>query len=62
MKVRNILRRLANEGWILKAVKGLHHHYVHAQKSGKATIAFDQRGDEIGQETLRSIFKPAGWR
>ena len=62
MKVRNILRRRANEGWILKAVKGSHHHYVHPQKSGKVTLAFGQREDEIGQETSRSIFKQAGWR
>jgi predicted RNA binding protein YcfA (HicA-like mRNA interferase family) len=62
VKARDILRRLAAEGWVLKGVKGSHHHYVHPTKPGKVTIAFDQLGDEIGWSTLRSIFRQAGWK
>ncbi len=62
MKVRDILKRLKKDGWVLASIEGSHHHYTHATKAGKVTVAFDQEGVEIGGGTLNSIFKQVGWK
>ena len=62
MRVRDLLRRLKDEGWMLKAIEGSHHHYIHPVLPGKVTIAYRQEGDEIGGYVLNSTFKRAGWK
>ena len=60
MKVRDILKLLRKDGWVLRNTEGSHHHYVHPTKTGKVTVAFDSEGGEIGGGTLNSILKQAG--
>jgi predicted RNA binding protein YcfA (HicA-like mRNA interferase family) len=62
MKVRDILDRLRRDGWLLRAVEGSHHQYLHPKNPGKVTVSYDQIGDDIGGPTLKSIFRQAGWK
>jgi len=62
MKVRDVLRKLKADHWVLDRVRGSHHVFLHPRKSGSVTVAFDQEGDELKPRTLQSIFKQAGWK
>ena len=39
MKVRDILRRLLDDGWYLVCVRGSHRQYKHARKQGRDKVA-----------------------
>ena len=59
VKVRDIIKRLADDGWQEVARKGSsHRQFVHATKPGKVTVA-DHSGD-VKPGTLHSIWKQAG--
>jgi predicted RNA binding protein YcfA (HicA-like mRNA interferase family) len=62
MTVREILKRLREDGWVLKNVRGSHHNFTHPTKPGKVTVAYNREGAEIGGGTLSKIFKQAGWK
>ena len=59
MKVRDLLKKLAEEGWILKNTEGSHRQFVHPTKPGKVTVN-GHPSDEVPQGTLKSILKQAG--
>lgn len=59
MKVREVVRRLRKDGWILVRIRGSHHQYKHPVKKGLVTIP-GRPGDELALGTLRSILKQAG--
>lgn len=61
MKVRDILRRLQDEGWYIYAIRGSHRQYKHPTKPGRVTVP-GKPGDELAPGTLNSIFKQAGWK
>jgi len=61
MKVRDILRRLQEEGWYLHASRGSHRQYKHPTKPGRVTVP-GKPGHELAPGTLNSIFKQAGWK
>lgn len=61
MKVRDIVRRLQEEGWYLHASRGSHRQYKHPTKAGRVTVP-GKPGDELAPGTLNSIFKQAGWK
>jgi predicted RNA binding protein YcfA (HicA-like mRNA interferase family) len=56
MKVREIIRLLEREGWVLVATKGSHRQYKHPTKSGRVTVA-GKLSDDIAPGTLNSILK-----
>jgi predicted RNA binding protein YcfA (HicA-like mRNA interferase family) len=59
MKVREIVRRLLDDGWQEIARKGSsHRQFVHPTKPGKVTVP-DHPGD-VKPGTLHSIWKQAG--
>jgi predicted RNA binding protein YcfA (HicA-like mRNA interferase family) len=58
-KVRDILRRLADDGWVLKNQVGSHRQFVHPTKPGKVTVA-GQNSQDTDEGTYRSILKQAG--
>ena len=62
MKVRDLLRRLKQDGWVLDRVRGSHHQFAHGTKRGIVTVAYDSEGDEIPVGTLNAIYKQAGWK
>jgi predicted RNA binding protein YcfA (HicA-like mRNA interferase family) len=60
MTVREVLRRLADEGWVQVAQRGSHRQFKHATKPGKVTVA-GKPSDWVAPKTLRSIRRQAGW-
>lgn len=61
MKVRDLLKRLAADGWIaVTSGRTSHRHFVHPTKPGKVTVAFHSLNADIPIGTLNSILKLAG--
>ncbi len=58
MKVRDIIRRIEQDGWYLVVTKGSHRQYKHPTKPGRVTIA-GHPGDDLSPGTLNSILKQA---
>ena len=58
-RVREAIRQLEQDGWILVATRGSHRQYKHPIKLGRVTIA-GKLSDEIASGTLNSILKQAG--
>lgn len=59
MKVRDVLRLLAEDGWYLARSKGSHEQYKHPTKPGLVTVA-GHPSDDLAPGTLNSILKQAG--
>lgn len=59
MKSREVIKMLKEDGWIFKAQKGSHVHFVHPMKSGKVTVP-DHGSNDIAKGTLNSILKQSG--
>ena len=59
MKVRDVLRLLADDGWYLARTRGSHAQYKHPTKPGLVTVA-GSGGDDLAPGTLNSILKQAG--
>jgi predicted RNA binding protein YcfA (HicA-like mRNA interferase family) len=59
VKVREIVRILEDDGWLLVRTRGSHHQYKHPTKPGLVTIP-GNRNHELAPGTLNSILKQAG--
>ena len=59
MKVRDVLRWLAEDGWVLVRTRGSHQQFRHPVKSGLVTVA-GSSNDDLAPGTLNSILKQAG--
>lgn len=59
MKVKEIIKLIENDGWILKRTKGSHRQFKHSTKSGLVTVA-GHLSDELAIKTKNSILKQAG--
>jgi predicted RNA binding protein YcfA (HicA-like mRNA interferase family) len=59
MKVRDLLRLLADDGWYLARARGSHQQFKHPIKLGLVTVA-GHPGDDLAPGTLNSILKQAG--
>ncbi len=57
-KPKELERILLADGWICKAQKGSHKHFVHPSKPGKVTVPFHNR--DIPKGTEHNILKTAG--
>ena len=61
MKVRDVLKRLAEDGWIeVKGGKGSHRKFRHPTKPGHVTVAFHSSNADVPVGTLKNILKTAG--
>ncbi len=58
MKIRDVIKLIAEDGWYLVATKGSHRQYKHPTKAGRVTIA-GHLNDELAPGTLNSVFKQA---
>lgn len=58
MKVKDLVRRLNEDGWEKKEQKGSHLQLVHPKKKGKITVPV--HGGDIPKGTLNAILKQAG--
>ena len=59
MTVRDVLKRLEEDGWRLARTKGSHRQYHHPAKPGTVTVAGHPSVD-IPPGTLNNILKQAG--
>jgi len=59
MKVRDLLKQLEDDGWVLKNQEGSHRHYIHPIKRGKVTLA-GKPGADVPTGTAKAIMKQAG--
>ena len=59
MKIRDIIRKLKEDGWYEVAQKGSHRQFKHPIKRGRVTIA-GHRNDDLAPGTLNSILEQAG--
>ena len=59
VKVRDVLRLLADDGWYLVRTRGSHAQYKHPTKPGLVTVA-GSGNDDLAPGTLSSILKQAG--
>ena len=53
MKVRDVIRRIGEDGWFLVATRGSHRQYRHPTKPG-------QPSDDMAPGTFNSVLKQAG--
>jgi predicted RNA binding protein YcfA (HicA-like mRNA interferase family) len=59
MKVREILKRLHDDGWYHVVTRGSHRQFKHPTKPGRVTVA-GMPSEDIAPGTLNSILKQAG--
>ena len=59
MKVREVLRMLRDDGWVLVATRGSHRQYKHPTKPGRVTV-HGKPSDDLAPGTLNSVLKQAG--
>lgn len=59
MKVREIIKLLERDGWMLERTKGSHRQYKHPTKSGVVTVAGNPSQD-VPKGTANNILKQAG--
>jgi predicted RNA binding protein YcfA (HicA-like mRNA interferase family) len=58
MTVRELLKKLRDDGWVKKDQQGSHLQLIHPSKKGKITIPV--HGGDIPKGTLNAILKQAG--
>jgi len=61
MKVRDILRKLKDDGWYHHSTRGSHRQFKHPSKPGRVTVPV-KPGDDLAVGTVASIYKQAGWK
>jgi predicted RNA binding protein YcfA (HicA-like mRNA interferase family) len=59
MKIRDLLKMLADDGWKLRITEGSHRQFVHPTKPGKVTVA-GHPAAELDPKTKSSILRQAG--
>lgn len=60
-KVRDVLKLLKQDGWILKRMRGDHRQFGHPEKRTTVTVN-GKPSDDLTQGLLNSIWKQAGWK
>ena len=61
VKVRDVLRWLVADGWVLVRTRGSHRQFRHPVRSGVVTIA-GSSNEDLAPGTLNSILKQAGFK
>lgn len=59
MKVKDVIKMIEKDGWILVRIRGSHRHFHHPAKSGTVTIAGKESID-MPAGTFNSVLKQAG--
>ena len=58
MKVRDIIKLIVDDGWLLVRTKGSHRQFKHQTKKGLVTVS-GKMSDDLATGTESSIFKQA---
>lgn len=61
MKVRDVIRRLVDDGWYQIGTRGDHRQFKHPVKQGRVTVS-GLPNDDVAPGTWNSIQRQAGWR
>ncbi len=61
MKVRDVLKRLADAGWYVDRMRGSHHQLKHPTQTGVVAVP-GKPNDDLAIGTLKSIPQQAGLR
>lgn len=61
MKVKVVVKRLKDDGWVLARRKGSHRQFKHPARKALVTVP-GKPSDELAPGTVSSIFKQAGWK
>ena len=59
MEVKELIKLIEEDGWLMVRQKGSHRQYKHNIKNGIVTIAAHKMSDEIAKGTLNSVLKQA---
>jgi predicted RNA binding protein YcfA (HicA-like mRNA interferase family) len=59
VKVREIIKLIEQDGWLLDRTRGSHRQYKHGIKRGLVTVA-GKPGDDLARGTQNSVLKQAG--
>ena len=59
MKVRDVIRLLAEHGWIEMRTRGSHRHFKHPDQAMVVTVPGNE-GKDLAPGTLNAILKKAG--
>jgi len=59
MKVREAIKLIEADGWVMVGQRGSHRQYKHPSKPGRVTIA-GKPGDDLHPKTAKSIRQQAG--
>ena len=59
MKVREVIRMLERDGWVLVVTRGSHRQFKHPTKPGRVTVS-GKMGDDMPKGTLASVRRQAG--
>jgi predicted RNA binding protein YcfA (HicA-like mRNA interferase family) len=54
VKIKAVLRMLADDGWVMAATRGSHRQFVHPTKLGRVTVA-GKDSDDLAPGTFNSI-------
>ncbi len=58
MKVRDVIRRIEDDGWRQVRTVGSHRQFKHPVKRGTVTVA-GHPGDDLNPDTLKSVWRQA---
>jgi predicted RNA binding protein YcfA (HicA-like mRNA interferase family) len=58
VKVKDVIKKLEQDGWYLAKTKGSHRQYKHPVKKGKVTVA-GKPSKDVPIGTLKSILQQA---
>ncbi len=59
MKVREVIRHLERDGWVLVVTRGSHRQFKHPTKPGRVTVS-GNLGDDMPKGTFASVKRQAG--
>jgi predicted RNA binding protein YcfA (HicA-like mRNA interferase family) len=59
VKVREVIRLLEDDGWLMVRQEGSHRQFKHPTKSGRVTVS-GNLGDDMPKGTLASVKRQAG--
>jgi len=59
LKVKDVIKMIEKDGWILVRIRGSHRHFHHPAKPGTVTIAGKESID-MPAGTFNSVLKQAG--
>jgi predicted RNA binding protein YcfA (HicA-like mRNA interferase family) len=59
MKVRDLLKRLKSDGWVIVRMRGSHRQLHHPTKPGTVTVS-GHLVDDVHPKTLKTVLRQAG--